>query len=517
MSLKINTEQICSRETLCRITHEQSVELDYVLPDYYPEIFRVIRCTASPSVTSCTVNGDRLAYELSVVLKIIYCGSSGNDIRTVERRLDYSRTADLECGGTSPRVRITPSVEYVNCRAVTGRRIDVRGAVSIAIAVTGETCREAVSDAFGCGILLKKTSVSCPSPAIISEKRVTVSETFPLGEAKPPVADVLRCCAAVTSSDRKLIGDKLAAKGELKINMLYTAASENGNTPETMQFSLPFSQIMDMNGIDDRYETYENISVLSCDIRPRSDGSGDAREVECEVLLLICCTAVKYNELSLASDEFSTACATEHVSEPIKLSLPPVVVDQTRVISGSAEQHEGNIGTVYDVWCEVMSCDTLREEDGSITAAGRACCYCLAQSTGGEPVICTADVPFRFEGISSGGLSADASADISAVPVSCSYNLTSDNSVEIKAELRLTGEICDFRRINVLTSVTADEENIPQSDSDAAVKLYFASKGEDLWDIAKQCRTSPEAIMEENGLDEPVMQENGMIIIPIIR
>ncbi len=222
MSLKVNTEQLCSREVICRTTKEQPVELDYILPDYYPEIFRIIRCSASPSAVSCTVNGDRLSYELCVVLKVVYCGGAGMNIRTVERRMNYSGSVDLEDNGVLPAATVTPSVEYINCRAVTGRRIDIHGAVSVLITVTAEKMKSVVSDVFGCDILLKKQEVNCPSPEIYAEKRVTVTEEIDLGSEKPAAAEILRSSALAVQGENKIIANKLALKGEIKVNMLYT-------------------------------------------------------------------------------------------------------------------------------------------------------------------------------------------------------------------------------------------------------------------------------------------------------
>ncbi|MGN0693010.1 MAG: DUF3794 domain-containing protein [Oscillospiraceae bacterium] len=294
MSLKINTEQLCSREIICKTAKEQPIELDYILPDYYPEIFRIIRCSACPTVTSCSVNGDRLTYELCVELKVIYCGGSGMNIRTVERRMNYSGSVDLEDNGMLPAARVVPSVEYINCRAVTGRRIDIHGAVSVSVTVTAEKMRSVISDVFGCGVLLKKQQITCPSPEIYAEKRVTVSERIDLGSEKPPISDILRCSAIVLTSENKAIANKLAVKGDIKVNMLYTCRGDDGDTaqPEAMQFTVPYSQIMDMDGLDDRYEVRSSVTVSGCELRPESeDGSGDARSVECEVILLITCTA----------------------------------------------------------------------------------------------------------------------------------------------------------------------------------------------------------------------------------
>ena len=44
---------------------------------------------------------------------------------------------------------------------------------------------------------------------------------------------------------------------------------------------------------------------------------------------------------------------------------------------------------------------------------------------------------------------------------------------------------------------------------------YFAGGGESLWEIAKSCHTSMEAVMEENGLAADVLPEDTMLLVPL--
>ena len=44
MDLKINREMLSVSEKIYDGVQEQSVELDYILPDYYPDIFKLIKC-----------------------------------------------------------------------------------------------------------------------------------------------------------------------------------------------------------------------------------------------------------------------------------------------------------------------------------------------------------------------------------------------------------------------------------------------------------------------------------------
>ena len=96
----------------------------------------------------------------------------------------------------------------------------------------------------------------------------------------------------------------------------------------------------------------------------------------------------------------------------------------------------------------------------------------------------------------------------------CTYTLSEQAEVALKAELRLEGTVCRCSICEVLTDFEVDEETA--NPHDHALKLYFGRAGERIWDIARRCRTSVSAIMEENDLTEEILTENGMLLIPIV-
>ena len=56
MELKVNREMIPVTESILDELQEQSVELDYVLPDYHPDIFRIIGCSCTPTICSYSIS-----------------------------------------------------------------------------------------------------------------------------------------------------------------------------------------------------------------------------------------------------------------------------------------------------------------------------------------------------------------------------------------------------------------------------------------------------------------------------
>ena len=106
----------------------------------------------------------------------------------------------------SPRISICPYTESARediPRVVNKRRVDIRGIISIAICVTADEVKQAVSEATGGGIQLKKQPITYPSKRIAVTKRITVADDVELGLARPQVKTVLRADCAVISVEER--------------------------------------------------------------------------------------------------------------------------------------------------------------------------------------------------------------------------------------------------------------------------------------------------------------------------
>ena len=355
MELKVTKEKISSTEVVFTDSNEQSVELDYILPDYFPEIFKILKCITIPHITSCDVSGDKLNYEMSVSIRILYCTENNDTVHFIEQKLNYSKKVELGVNVINPDVSIVPQVSYMNCRAVNQRRIDIRGAVSTSIIVTDIVENEIISDVNGGGVQLKKESVTYPSNHIKNKKNICISDEFDLGLSKPSILNIIRSDAVITSSDKKIIANKLIVKGEVCMNMLYTYCKEDKSGIEAMQFTLPFSQVIDMEGIDERFNCVINTEVVSCEIFPRSDGDGNSKIAECKVDILISCSAYRTSTAELAVDEYSTIYKTSDEKSNIKVEIPPKPINSICIIKNTLNSADEEIDCIYDAWCNVRT------------------------------------------------------------------------------------------------------------------------------------------------------------------
>lgn len=494
MDLKLNRENLTCSVPIIDTEVTQAAEHDFILPDYCPDIFRVLKCFVIPGVTSTGINGDRLTFELSVTIRVIYRGES-KGLHCIEQTLDFSKTVDLPADTADPSVKITPAVEYVNCRVVNQRRLDVRANVICRVIAIGEKKCEAVSDAFGCGIQLRKTPVVFPAKRIVSAKRITVIEEMELAAGKPLIGSILRLDTAVKKGEQKVIPGKLVTKGEATVSMLYLPKDGGDKPPEQMKFSIPFSQIIDIGGIEEGYEPETDITAAKCIVTPKAD---EPSTLECELVLLVNITALRYDTRELVTDAYSTMYECECEELPCAPDCAPQRIDASVSLQTDISCSDGKTDQVYDLWCERPTVSARYDENGGcITLYGKATFCMLAKLGDGVPAYSEKECAFeqKLE------IGDDDPKLYEAAPTvsvrGCSYTIGEDG-VRAKAELEIGGSRKKKLAAKLLSGLNVRTDKPKACDGKCAVKICYTGAEESLWDIAKKYSTSAQAIAEEN-------------------
>lgn len=516
MDLKINREIVPAAQLIFDGVQEQTVELDYILPDYYPDIFRLIRCQTIPVITGYSVNGDKLLYELRCDINILYCGEGDSVLRCVTQRQSFSRTVDLGTVCDSPEISLKPKTDYVNFRAVNKRRLDVRGAVSVQIRVSSEKQQEVISDAFGMNIQMKKVPVRYASNKICLDKVVRISEETELSSVQPSVMGVINCICKLSDCEKKMISGKLLVKGEAAVDVLYACEKEGRGAAEPMRFSLPYSQIIDIDDIDETFDCDVTPVVISCDITPSAGKNGDNTILKCEIEIRLVCRAVKTSTVMLATDAYSTVYPCETAVSIIKTEQQPIVYTESRNLSAKLGEGESIPETIYAMWCTPKNINTrLGSDRKSVVVSGMLTWSMAAMDNSGMIIMPDRDEAFEEtleinEDLSGCSISADVCAG------EVSYNISSEGVLTAKTGIDIRLSISGCSTITAITELNIDDSVKKERDGDYSIKLYYGAENEEIWDIAKRYSTSAAAVMEENELDGERLKNGGMLLIPII-
>lgn len=510
MEYTLERERIAVGDVIFDGCQEQPVDIDVNLPDYCPDIQRILKCQIYPKITSRSVTGDRLMLDGSYTVKIFYLDPEGACVRCHE--CDDSYTAEIALKQPADNALVTASarVEYVNCRASSPRRLNVHGSFSLCAKVVAAGQCDAVSNIEGDDVEQQKSQVSVNELAGFAQQQFSVDEVLELGQGKPPVESVVRADAFVVLQDCKITAGKLMTKGETNVKFLYRAAGETGAL-ETMEYALPFTQMLDCDGVSDDCFCSVRLEPVGVETQVKNDYSGDKSFFDTQVKIHATARAYREKSVVLVSDAYSRSFDLSVDAKPKTMECLAEVASDTLVHKTELTLEGGTVAQVIDVWSEMASASAAVEE-GKIALKGKYSLCVLARNEQNAPIYFERLVDFEHEMkcASAGDLKCEPTVDTGAV----SYRIAGVG-IETKTELRIQAEVTRRVAFKDVASVTADETKPIQRDGDASLCLYFADAGESLWSIARDYRTSVAAVRAENGIAGDAVENRGMLLIPM--
>ena len=517
MELKINKEPVFLSEVVFDGQTEQGVEFDYVLPDYYPDIFKILKCTLTPCVISHSVSGSQLFCDGVVYIKVLYLTAGSNRIYCIEQRYTYSKTVELVKNAENAVVNIMPKTDYCNCRAVSGRRIDVRGAVSCKIKVSCARKTEMITGAEGLGVETKKTSLSYCGEKLAASHQFVSREDIETGAPASGNISIIHHDANIAVTDVKIIANKVIIKGEAQIKAFYIMMKEgeDENVTEVLEAAVPVSQIMDLEGVTDRHICFVNLSVMDCDLEVRPNEASDTRVFACD--LTVDCNVVAHLEsnVSPVSDIYSTAYETSFTVATIKAETLPHIISQQLNLKGVLECAEGNLSQIFDARCDVSNIVCRARGTAELTITGQMNMQAIGILDSGAPVFIEKAEPFELV-TEVPSISAEYSIEPNLQVMHVAFSITAESRVDIRVNLSLNACLYLINSINVIRDIAVNQEKPKEKNTEYALKLYYAEDGEDVWGIAKRYNTSAEAIIVENDLESDRVEIPCMLLIPIL-
>lgn len=511
MDYMLSREAMAASETIYDGCQEQPVDLDISLPDYCPDIQRILKCQVYPRILSRGITGDRLEVEGSYTVKIFYLDSAGTCVRCCDSSDTFAVSIALKQSAENAQITAFTRVEYINCRATSPRRLDIHGAFSVCARVMAQTESEVISGIEGDDVEQKKDTVTINRIAGFSRQQFNVDEVLELGQGKPSADNLIRTDAFVSVQDFKVIPNKIMVKGEVYAKLLY-ASNENESDLETMEYAVPFTQMIDCDGATEDCMCDIRVSVIGIDVQIKNDYSGDKIYFDAQIRLFAAATAYRPAEIVMVSDAYSKKYEMNLDFKQKSIDNLVQCITDNYVLKTSLSMEDVSVTKVLDIWNE-MSTVTASCENGQIVYKGKINLCVLALNAESRPVYFERMADFEYArpyAAPEGTLRCAADVCVGGI----SYRIMG-TSLEVKAELKLCVNIYIQKSFKMIMDVTADETKPRAQDQSAALSIYYADAGETLWNIARAYCTSVDAIQQENDLAGDSVANRGMLLIPM--
>lgn len=510
MDLKVLKQDLAYENTACKQTAEQSIDLDVALPDYMPRISRLLKCKATPKIASNGINGQTLLAEGNISILIFYA-TADEEICSYEYNLPLSKSFEVGDNCSDGIAVCMAREEYLNSRLVDENKVELHGAVGITAKIINRKVTPVVADVDGCGVVVNRGVAPATSPVGLCEKFLNIEEELQLGNGQPSIRNILRYEACAGNTECKIISDKVVVKGDIKVFVLY--CGEQTAAPQVLRCSVPYSQIIDIDGINDTCECESSVDIVRLEVKPHTSMSGETRSVSFAAKVKFLVTATCNNDVAVVYDAFSTKYETEIVTDAVSFNKIFATVNERFVTKNSIDAGGNSIGTIIDLWCDphVVSNRIFGEE--AVISGNMLICV-LAYDLESRPCYFERNVDFEYKHpIKNTTDNMQCSAAVS--PVAVTYTILNADKLEVTAELLVNCTINNCVKIPVLTDLRVNEDNLKQSASGSAMIVYFADSGEQIWDIARRYNSSPDEIAQINSLEGNTVNTAAPLIIPV--
>lgn len=476
------TMPLCDRVINAEATGE------YTMPDYQPEIRRIlgVRPTVLPPAKYVSASGVEL--NGNVDFQVIYVGADGG-VYSVPLTAEYSCSAPIERAGEfdlNDGVATLASVvaETVNTRVSTPRKLSIRCRLRAHIRAYGQMEVEERQIGAADPSSIRRRRMECRGlrPVCGMSDLITVSEEISgMGEdARVSVADAVAFVREV-----RVAQERALAAGDVFLKL--TVSREDGKV-ELHQRKIPFEGEIELEGAE------SDIPCRAVAVVSELNVHVEEGRILCEAGLLLEGRGMRELSLGFTTDLYSTQrqsdCEFAEYELPVSLGCGNGNLTQSeRIPLSSVNLPEG--AEILDAWGSVLfdGCSAAGE---SVVLNGQSRYQLLCQANG-EFFSAELSFPLRYE-LGSAGTEV-VGFDCVGQVISCRARSDGEQLL-LDAEIAVATDLVGACRISAVQCVRFGE---PLEECENRMVVYYPSATEDIWAVAKKYHVSSEKILEGAG------------------
>lgn len=499
----------CTPVSVLDTVAEQLADVDITLPDYCPDIEKILKCTLTPKVQSKSLSGGQLQIDGFCVVNVMYVESIKKTIRCCEQSVNFSQSFSVKETPDNLVILTKTKSEYINCRALSPRRLVMHGAFSLYVSVL-TSAKTSIYSSADLKLETCKKTVSCSDLKSLCQEQFSICEEVSVAD-KPAIESILHSAVGVSITGAKAVTGKLMLNGEINLKLFYLSDVESGETGK-IDYILPFNQIIDCEGIDENTVNNVSCDVMSFDVRLKNDVLSDRPSIVVDVKLCVTEEGYLISDAEITVDAYSVICASKPNFEQMTVINEITPLSDSHMEKISVKVDNGKISKILDIYTDSVTCETLRYEN-SMKISGKINICMLALNEDNVPMFIERSCDYEHSLNSASDF--DLLRQVEARPASISYRLSDDSTVEIRCELKLCACAERTARLRAVCGVELFEDKPIVTDS-CALTLYFAKQGENLWDIAKAHNTRLDLLLAENSVENLTLDSSQMLLIPRI-
>ncbi|MBO4428685.1 MAG: DUF3794 domain-containing protein [Clostridia bacterium] len=474
------------------------------LPDYLPDVSRLLRTHAAIGGKSSYLNGQTLEYDGELNYTVVYATSDGR-IKSVPLSAEFDGGVALPEMTGDYDAEASIKIENVNCRLQNPRRLSVRTKLSVfadiysyeetAPVIAGKSSAEDEAH-----IEKRFLNFDTAKRVCAADENVPISEDLELDAQAPAVAEIVSVTLSPYIGEVRAADGALSYKGEILAEVIYLAASDDADSPaEYYSFyrSVPISGEVDAEGVSENCFACGYATVSAPEFRPQANALGENRVVEIDFSYTARLCALCNEPSEAVIDMYSTdyAGALDRKKLEYRRALRAGTFNFT--CDGTSPLDDKSCDKVVSK-SAAATVDKTEQNGSKAVMTGSADVSVILTDGKGTYIGRTFSVPFRAEteiGKCGGTLECETHPSVLGA-----YARVDGGEIKCDVEIGVSFEAYDKASVDAAEKFTLIKDRPQKRISPANIVICYPSQGEELWDVAKRYGISEGEIRAANSL-----------------
>ncbi|MBE6584374.1 MAG: DUF3794 domain-containing protein [Ruminococcaceae bacterium] len=467
---------------------------DFILPDYQPEIKRLLKISASVLPPSKYIGDSQAEFAGNIDYYVYYTGSD-NEVYCAPLTGEYKIDVPIERGSEWSLSNMTGNAEVqtdmISGRVTSPRKLNVKCRLKTQVRLFGDipTSRDFEGNEGDNEVLRGMTNstrmlFTAGEMLRLSDEMIIDSRD---GEVRVICADGRALISEVSCNE-----GAVNCRGDvyLKIMMM----REGGDQPYTTQRKLPFSQTLQVDGAQGRCQATARATVceLSLDV--------EDNRILIDVGMLIDATVNKSERVNYIKDVYSTVYKTDCQYRAIRLPWSSAVLNANFTLSDSVSLADTSIspeGSVLDCSGIATVESVTYDDNGRMTVTGKAR-FTLLLDKDNEYSSADVELPFKYSVDTAIKNGERTMSTVTPCVISSRARIDGER-IGIDAEIGLAGNVLEMKDINVLDGVSFGDK-IERSRGEYVI--CYPTKDDSLWSVAKRYGAPVSSLSQINHISE---------------
>ena len=473
-------------------------EGDMIVPDSKPDILNTICTSGVVSIYKKEAQEEKVRLDGAVNTYIMYMPDGTDDtVRGLNTSIDFSENLNVPNCKEGMTVISDVNVKSIEGKVINGRKIGIKATLEVNLRIYLNEDVEVINEIQDeNNIQILKEDLKVNSLVGQGETKIYAKDNIQI-DNMDNLAEILKTQVCLVDRDIKISYNKVLTKAEAEIRIMYLTEDNRINT---VNYKIPVVGFIDIPNVSEENICDVNYEIKNIIIKPNSQ---EEHSIYIEIEIGVVCYVYEEKQMNLIQDMYSPIEQIDFEKKQVMAITEKKNVSTLKQIREKINLKDIEGLNLIDVDV-VPSIVNENKINSKILYEAELNLMFIFENSRTQIITKDAKIPFEYtvENLQNGeSLNTNCNMEIK----SQDFILQDGGNINCNVDVQANTNMYRTANINMIDSI---QENENSEEEDYSIVIYIVKKGDTLWNIAKEFRSTVDGIARVNGI------ENRDLIMP---